>query len=310
MSVEATHSEIVSLVSRLRDALIAMGKLTPDGAVRIEEAVRTMGIGYGDAAIHLGLITPADLEDATVAARQLPSQIPDGIVEGALHKMSFNRGLPVKYVGTARAGPALMLLSEPDGTFSEQIRALRTELLLLNSASRGGRSLVILSPCRGEGRTQLCAELAIAFSQLGQRTLLVDADLRRPRVQELFESNNAFDGLGQALASGGIPELLSVEKLPHLSVLLAGPSVPNPLELLTNGNFQRQLQDWRKKYSMIIIDTPPITEFADGLAIASFAEQVVIVGRSGSTPHHDIKEMLRRMGGTQSRIVGAVFSSF
>jgi Mrp family chromosome partitioning ATPase len=103
---------------------------------------------------------------------------------------------------------------------------------------------------------------------------------------------------------------MGVEKLPYLSVLLAGPSVPNPLESLTNGHFQRQVSDWRKKYNMIIIDTPPITEFADGLAIASLAEQVVIVGRSGSTPHRNMKEMLRRLGGTQSRVVGAVINSF
>ena len=209
-----------------------------------------------------------------------------------------------------KPGPSLILMHNPDATYSEQIRALRTELMLLNSASRSGNMIVVLSPCQGEGRTQLCAELAIAFSQLGQRTLLVDADLRRPRMHALFESDNTSSGLGQALASGGIPELLSVEKLPHLSLLTAGPNVPNPLELLTNGNFQRQMTDWRKKYSMIIIDSPPITEFADGLAIASFAEQVVIVGRAGSTPHKNIKEMLRRMGSTQARIVGAVINSF
>lgn len=309
MSVEATDGEVVSLVSRLRDALIAMGRLTPEGAVRIDEAMRTMGLGFADAAIRLGLITPEELAEATQAARQLPPKAPDGIVEGALHRASFNRGLPVKYIGMVKAGPSLTLVRDPDNTYSEQIRALRTELLLLNGASRSGNSIVILSPCRGEGRTQLCAELAIAFSQLGQRTLLVDADLRRPRVHTLFESDNAV-GLGQALASGGVPQLLGVEMLPHLSVLIAGPSTPNPLELLTNGHFQRQISDWRKKYSMIIIDTPPITEFADGLAISSFAEQVVVVGRLHSTPHQNMKEMLRRMGGTQSRIVGAVINSF
>src|SRR6202142_1021220 len=297
MSVEATDGEVVTLESRLRDALIAMGKGPPDGAASIDEAMRAMHLGYGEAAIHLGLITSSDLEEATEAARQLPQKAPEGIVEGALHKMSFNRSLPVKYVAMVRAGTSLIMLRDPDSTYSEQIRALRTELMLLNSASRSGNLLVILSPCQGEGRTQLCAELAIAFSQLGQRTLLVDADLRRPRVQALFESDNAYDGLGQALQSGGIPQLLSVDKLPHLSVLMAGHSVPNPLELLTNGHFQRQMSDWRKKYRMIIVDTPPITEYADGLAIASFAELVVVVGRSGSTPHKNIKEMLRRMGG-------------
>jgi receptor protein-tyrosine kinase len=309
MSVEAADGEVVSLVSRLRDALTAMGRLTPEGAVRIDEIMRSMGVGFGDAAIQLGLITANELADATEMARQLPPKAPAGIVEGAIHRMSFNRSLPVKYVGTVKPGPSLILIRDPDNAYSEQIRALRTELLLLNGPSRSGNLIGILSPCQGEGRTQLCAELAIAFSQLGQRTLLVDADLRRPRVHALFESDNTV-GLGPALASGGVPQLMGVEKLPHLSVLIAGLSVPNPLELLTNGHFQRQMSDWRKKYNTIIIDTPPITEFADGLAIASFADQVVIVGRSGSTPHKNMKEMLRRMGGTQSRIVGAVINSF
>jgi receptor protein-tyrosine kinase len=310
MSVQSTDGEVVSLESRLRDALITTGRLTPEGAVRVDQAMRTIGLGFGVAAVQLGLITSEDLAAASEAARQLPSGAPDGIVEGALNRATGKRGLPVKYVGVVRAGPSLTLANAPDSTYSEQIRALRTELLLLNSTSHHGDVIVILSPCRGEGRTQLCAELAIAFSQLGQRTLLVDADLRRPRIQALFESNSPFDGLGQALASGGIPQLLSVEKLPQLSVLMAGASVPNPLELLTNGHFQRQTTDWRKKYNTIIIDTPPVTEFADGLAIASCAEQVVIVGRSDSTPHKNMKEMLRRMGGTQSRIVGAVINSF
>lgn len=309
MSVEATDGEFVSLASRLRDALLATGRLTPEGAQRIEEAMRTMGLGFDEAAIQLGLVTPEELAEAIQAARQLPPKAPDGIVEGALHRLLSSRGLPVKYVGMVKAGPSLILVHDPDNTYSEQIRTLRTELLLLNGASRSGNLIVILSPCQGEGRTQLCAELAIAFSQLGQRTLLVDADLRRPRVHALFDSDNTV-GLGQSLTSGGAPLLLGVEKLPHLSVLIAGPSVPNPLELLTNGHFQRQMSDWRKKYNMVIIDTPPISEYADGLAIASFAEQVLIVGRADSTPHQNMKEMLRRMAGTQSRIVGAVINSF
>ena len=309
MSVDPADGEVVSLVSRIRDALIAKGRLTPDGAVLIEEAMRTQGVAFGDAAIKLGLVTPEELAEAVQTARRLPPNGPDGIFEGALHRMSFNRSMPVKYVGMVKAGPSLTILRDPDHAYSEQMRALRTELMLLNSASRSGNSIVVLSPCQGEGRTQLCAELAIAFSQLGQRTLLVDADLRRPRIHTLFESDNII-GLGQALASGGSAQLLGVEKLSHLSILIAGSSVPNPLELITNGHLPRQMADWRKKYSMIIIDTPPITEFADGLAIASFAEQVVVVGRSDQTPHKNMKEMLRRMGGTQARIVGAVINNF
>ena len=125
MSVEATNGEVVSLVSRLRDALIAKGKLTQEGAVRIEEAMRARSLGYGDAAIQLGLITPADLEEAAEVARQLSPKTADGIVEGAMNKMAFNRGLPVKYVGVVRAGPSLILVNDPDNSYCEQIRALR-----------------------------------------------------------------------------------------------------------------------------------------------------------------------------------------
>jgi receptor protein-tyrosine kinase len=247
--------------------------------------------------------------EAIQAVRALEPRPSKGIVQSAIDRASLNRDLTVKYIEALRAGRSLIVVHDPENPYSEQIRALRTELMLLNGASRIGHLIVILSACKGEGRTQLCAELAIAFSQLGQRTLLVDADLRRPRIHELFEAHN-LPGLGQALTSGAVPEPLRVEKLPHLSVLIAGPSIPNPLELLTNGDFERRMSDWRRQYDMVIIDTPPITEYADGLAIASFAQQVVIVGRSGSTPHKNVKEMLRRMGSTQSKIVGAVFNSF
>ena len=310
MSTPAVE-EIISLENQLRDGLMALGKLTPEDANLIEQTMSTTGLGYADAAIHLGLATPADLEDIAGAERQPLPKTHDSVVERAFSKMTLKRGLPVKYVGIAKAAESLMLLSEPDSTYSEQIRALRTELLLLlNQTAHVGSTLVVLSTRRGEGRSQLCAELAVAFSQLGQRTLLVDADLRHSRMQALFEPRNAFDGLGQALATTGIPELLSVDKLPHLSLVLAGASVPNPLELLTNGQLQRQITDWGKKFNMIIIDTPPVSEFADGLAVASFAEQVLIVGRSGSTPHKDIKDMMRRMGRTRTKIIGSVINYF
>jgi protein-tyrosine kinase len=308
MSAEATDGRIDRSTARLRDTLIRMGSLTTEGAARIDDVMRAMGIGFEEAGVELGLLTPEDLERAHAARQQPPTN--DGIIEDAmaLQKRSFKRNLPVKYVRTVKAAPALMLAHHADSTYSEQIRTLRTELLLLNSSPMG-ISIGVLSPCRGEGRTQLCAELAIAFSQLGQRTLLMDADLRRPRIHNLFETGKTL-GLGQALTSGGVPELLNVENLPQLSVLIAGPSVPNPLELLTNGHFQRQMSDLRKQYNMIIIDTPPVSEFADGLAIASFADQVVIIGRSGSTPHKNLNEMLRRMGSTRSRIIGAVINTF
>jgi protein-tyrosine kinase len=309
MSVDAADEGFVSLTDRVRDELIAAGKLTREGAARIEEAMRTMGLGFADAAMRLGLITQANLAEALDAARQTPRWSGEGIVQSALQRVPGARNLPVKYAGSVKVGRSLMVVHEPDSAFSEQIRALRTELLLLNSTALGGNTIAVLSPCGGEGRTQLCAELAIAFSQVGRKTLLVDADLRKPRIQTMFEPT-ASVGLAQALTHGGAGQLLGVDTLPNLSLLTAGAAMPNPLELLSNGHFQRYMADWRNKYQMVILDTPPITDYADGLAIASSAEQVLVISRADSTPHKEMREMLRRLAATQSRIVGSVINKF
>ena len=305
MIAEATDADFTVLTDQVRDALIQAGHLTPEAAVRIDESMRSTGRSFGSVALQLGLVSPGDLAIALEVARGAR----DGIIESAISKLSNNRNLPVAYYGTCKPGADLILANDPDTLYGERIRALRTELLLLNSGSRGGSMITLLSPCAGEGRSRLCAELAIAFSQLGRRTLLVDADLRRPSIHKLFLCDHSI-GLGQALTLRSAPQLLKVENLPHLSVLVAGPTTHNPLELLSNGHFERQMADWRKKYEMVIIDTPPVTQFADGLAIASCVEQVLVVSRANSTPHKNMKEMLRRLATTQSRIVGAVINRF
>lgn len=305
----APVAESVALRDRVRDSLLQSGVLTPEGAARIEEAMRSMGLEFGDAALHLGLVTHAELSAALESTRRTFADRSDGIIEGALQILAGSRNLPVKYQGVVRVGPTLSLVADPDSAYSERIRSLRTELLMLDGDALGGTSIALLSPCKGEGRTQLSAELAIAFSQLGRRTLLVDADLRRPGMHKLFNSENS-PGLAQALALRKEPPLLSVEKLPHLSLLTAGPVMQNPLELLSSHHFEQQMRDWRKKYHMVILDTPPISEYADGLAITSCAEQALIVNRADSTPHKSMKEMLRRVATTRSRIVGAVINRF
>jgi protein-tyrosine kinase len=298
-----------ALRDQVRDSLLQSGVLTLDGAASIEEAMRSIGLEFGDAALHLGLVTHAELSAALESTRRTFADRSDGIIEGALKTLAGARNLPVKYQGTVRVGPTLSLVADPDSAYSEHIRSLRTELLMLNGDAFGGTSIAMLSPCKGEGRTQLSAELAIAFSQLGRRTLLVDADLRRPGMHKLFNSENS-PGLAQALALRREPQLLSVEKLPHLSLLTAGPVMQNPLELLSGDHFEQQMRDWRKKYHIVILDTPPISEYADGLAITSCAEQALIVNRADSTPHKSMKEMLRRVATTRSRIVGAVINRF
>jgi protein-tyrosine kinase len=301
--------DISGLAERLRDVLLASGRFTPDAIERIHAAMSSLQMSFADAAIHLGLITWEEYAEAVRAARSEVPPAPQGIIQRALARIPHKGGLPMRSTTQVRASSSLVMVNQPESDYSERIRALRTELSLLSGNARGAELISVLSPCRGEGRTKLCAELAIAFAQLGRRTLLVDADLRRPQIHTLFEAENNF-GLAQALAEGGALNTLGVEHIPQLSIITAGPVASNPLELVSSPYFEMAIVEWRNAYDIVLIDTPPITEYSDGIAIASLAEEVLVVTRANSTPHKNLREMLRRLASTQSRIVGAVINSF
>jgi receptor protein-tyrosine kinase len=155
----------------------------------------------------------------------------------------------------------------------------------------------------------LAADLAIGFAQLGRRTLLIEADMRRPRQHLLFGAGDTL-GLAQCLTSGTDPQLLRVEGLAQLCLAISGPVPPNPSELLSDGRFERLLSDWRRAFDILVIDTPAVTQFSDGLAIASFAEPVLMVSRANITSLNDMKETFRRLGSTNARILGGVINNF
>jgi receptor protein-tyrosine kinase len=203
----------------------------------------------------------------------------------------------------------LIMAHDPRDPRCEKIRALRTELLLRRESPDRADIVALLSPCAGEGRSMLAAELAIAFAQTGRPTLLVDADLRRPRQHLLFGTDNR-QGLSQAIESGSDPYLHAVHGLPRMSVLTAGAVPGNPLELLSSGAFAAMIEDWRDNFEFVVVDTAPVTHFSDALAVANFVGRVLALSRAQHTPYKDMQDMLRRLAATRSQILGAVISHF
>lgn len=212
-------------------------------------------------------------------------------------------------VPAARPSLRLIMAHSPHDSRGEEIRALRTQLLLGRESKDESEVLAILSPRAGEGRSQLAAELAIAFAQLGRRTLLVDADLRNPRQHDLFAVDNRL-GLAHAIESGLAPQVYSVEGLPHLSLVTAGAICLNPLEVLLHRRFVSLVDEWRRTYEFVILDTSPVTPFSDALAVGHAAGRVLALTRADSTPYDDSRGMFRRLGATRAQIVGAVISHF
>jgi protein-tyrosine kinase len=304
--MSATFESVTHTVDKtLTDELISLWSLSAESVERIADVVRTEGLSFSDAALRLGLVSREDIDDATAWMGRHKS----GPIETAIRHAKAQNSIVLRQAGIVRPGRDLVLMHEPDSLRSEAVRALRTELMLLLQDGRRDNVIALLSPGPAEGRSQLCAELAISFAQSGRRTLLVDADLRHPHQHVLFSAENEW-GLAQALALGESPALYGVEGVPELSLLTAGAIPPNPLELVTNRRFAQILESWRRSYDYVLIDTPPVSQYADGLAIATAATRVLVVSRTEATSFSSMRELLRRLAPTQAKVLGAVMNKF
>jgi protein-tyrosine kinase len=293
----------------LRAELVSYFHLDAQAIAKIFESMQTTDLSFSEAALRLGLLSRADIDEAILRTRPGPTPEEPGLIETALHRISSDKRIVLRHGERVTPGPQLILAHDQDNSRSERLRALRTELLLLNEGTRGANIVAVLSACAGEGRSQLAAELAIAFAQLGRRTLLVDVDLRSPRQHILFGSTNEI-GLANTIANFQKPVYHPVVGLPQMHLLTAGPVPPNPLELLSDGRFEKLVAEWRNNYEFLVFDTPPISRCADGLAVATLAGRVLVLSRAQHTSYQTMRDMLRRLATTQSKILGAVLNHF
>lgn len=281
------HAQGFDAAQLLRDAFIRVCSLNDDAIAKIEHAARVLDISFTEAAISTGFATE---EDVAYAIQSLNNAL---------------QPLPSK----ARLPPILDLNRNPYDGRAERMQALRTELLLRHDGLSRANMVALISPCPQEGRSRLAAELAVSFAQLGHPTLLVDADLRSPSQHRLFDCEND-EGLSQAIARRVLPPMVTIEGLPYLSLLPAGEKAANPLELLSDGHFERLVHEWRHSYEFVVIDTSPIARYSDGLAVSTLVGRVITVARAHRTPYRDQKEMLRRLTVTRARVLGAVVNHF
>jgi protein-tyrosine kinase len=308
MSAQSAEEVERSIDAELRDALIGHCGLSEQNTNRVVETMRSKRLSFCESAFQLGLATRHDIDEVAALVRDHSSGERPSLIEAAIRSAQTTTALVVRE-GLARPSSQLIHVRDADSERNEKIRALRTDLMLLNDSAQRGNVLALVSPGRAEGRSQLCAELAIAFAQLGRRTLLVDADLRSPRQHVLFNAENQW-GLAQTLALGEHPYLHGVEGLPEMALLTSGTIPPNPMELVSHLRFERLITEFRRQYDFVIIDTPPVSQYADALRIAAVAECVLVVSRAEVTSMVTMKDMVRRLAVTESKILGAVINRF
>jgi receptor protein-tyrosine kinase len=273
----------VPAATRLGTQLLERRTLSAEDVGRIMANQRETGQLFGEAAVSLGLLTR----------------------EGLRRALAEQYAYPYVEVGSA-LNPSLVSAYDPFSAQAESFRTLRSELLL-RWFDHKHRTIAITLPRASPGASVVAANLAICFAQLGGKTLLIDANFRAAKQHELFGLTGAL-GLSTVLAGrSALPDALAtIKPFADLMLLTAGPAPPNPQELLSRDAFSHLLQTASADFDVIVIDTPPLLQFADAQLIAAHAGGCVLTTRRHRTSLADIERCKLQLGATGAAIVGTI----
>lgn len=278
------NTQVDGSIGRL---LLQLGKITPSEAEKIVKTQQEQRLRFGDAAMKLGLITQADI-----------SQV-----------LALQFDYPYLQPGQGDYSTELIAAYEPFTPQVEALRALRSQIMM-RWFNEGYRSLAIVGAHENEGASRLAANLAIVFSQLGQKTLLIDANLRNPTQHQLFNLKEKR-GLSDILAERADMNVVSkIASFVDLSVLGAGTVPPNPQELLGKPNFSALIKHVIGQYDIVLIDTTPTTVTMDAQATIARCGGALLVSRLNHTKVSDVANMRDQIQATGATIVGAVINEF
>lgn len=211
---------------------------------------------------------------------------------------------------TADGPPDIELVPHhrPRLAVSEAYRALRTALLL--SSAEGLRMVAVTSAGAGEGKTVTASNLAVVMAQLGRKVLLIDGDLRKPRLHSVFNVSNRT-GLVHLLTGGAeMDGVLQRTAVSNLWVIPSGPIPPNPSELLASSHMTDLLQEAESRFDLILFDTPPALAVTDATLVGALADGVILCLRSGRVLREDARACRDRLQRADVKVLGAVLNAF
>jgi len=267
--------------------LIEQGRLNSQDVEEIQRFANAHGVRFGEAAVQLKRITERDIESAIAQQYNYPI---------------LARG------GESGVAEDVIAAYMPQSDLVEPLRALRSQIILrwFNNASR--RVLAVTSAERGDGRSWLAANLATMFAQLGERTLLIDADMRHPRQHRIFNIENSV-GLSALLTGRAGREIARrIHPQLRLFVLPAGIIPPNPQELLARPVFDVILDHFAAQFSLVILDTPAACETADAQILAANAGNAVMIARRNCTPQAKLLAAMEMFTDTGVNVIGSVIN--
>jgi len=312
-------------ISRLTEQLLQY-RTTYANLLRSYEEIRVAEAKTLDT---VTVVEPADLPTAPVGPKTMTNTVLAGMVGAMLAvgvaflveylddtvktdaDVASFLGLPTLggVVDLGENDGAAIAVEQPKSVAVEAYRALRTNIQF-SSPDRPPRTLLVTSPLSEEGKTTTVANLGAVFARAGASTVIVDADLRKPRQHRVFKVDNRL-GLTTMLVSEDITRMngsLKESGIPNLKVLASGPRPPNPSELLSSERMEAMIAQLRKAADIVLLDTPPCLAVSDAAVLASKVDGILLVLEAGKTRREAAiraKEALEQVGG---RILGVVLT--
>jgi len=196
---------------------------------------------------------------------------------------------------------------DPDFPLAEDYRTVRTSILL-SHAEKPPKSIVFTSAMAQEGKTSTVANMAISFSQLWERVLVVDVDLRKPRLHRLFRVRNISGLTGYLTGKIALKDIIQKTFIDNIWLVPSGPIPPNPAELLNSKRMNNLIDEVMQVFDVILIDSPPVLAVTDTLIVSSIAESTVLVARSGKTRRKAFVAAVEELKRARAKIIGVVLN--
>lgn len=263
--------------------------LSAEQVERILAYQKSKGLKFGEAAVALGLAKGEDV----------------------LWALSQQFHYPYAPGGGTLPSEELVLANKPFSAQAEAFRVLRSQInMRLFSAEEPRRAVAVVSHDSGDGKTFFAANMAIAFSQLGGRTLLVDADMRNPRQHEVFGIDNSA-GLSGILSGRAEANVIRpVRDLPSLFVMPVGTMPPNPMELVERPAFGLLMRELVSKFDHVIVDTPAATYGADYAVIAARCGSALVLARKGKSRVGAVHDMVATLSNSPAKLAGVIMNEY
>ena len=262
--------------------------LSPEQIEQVVLYQREKGVKFGEAAVALGLAKREDI----------------------LWALSQQFHYPYAADGRKKLSSELIAANSPFSEQAEAFRDIRSQLILsVFGPDQTRKALAVVSPNAGDGKSFFAANMGVNFSQLGGRTLLVDADMRTPKLHEIFgiESSSGLSGILSGRSETNV--IRPVEDLPSLYLLPVGVVPPNPLELVQRPAFGHLIRELLTKFD-VIVDTPALQHGSDAKVIAGACGAALTLGRQGTTQMSAMNGVVQQLARANTKLAGVVMNQY